>query len=290
MNIAEPDAGVGGDPLESGREGAIVDDLAARAINVVWDHIERRRQDHAEQSVAADHMPEQLCILVARRGDHPAVCEHQPDAAQRAHHGARLMIHAVRVDADRPPDGEDVGGLHRLHREPRMHGQLDRVPGRAAAHRDSACRRVEPDCVHAAHVEHHAPGAERLAAHRVLHARCGNGKPVGAGITQRRGDIGLASHADHAGDGRAAEAARVIDMAATLRPVRFAHGGGAGPLLRQRRQHGGAILGAGGIGSQRRDIGGSPGGGERQDGGSNQQALMLHRIGSAMAASSAGRK
>ncbi|PAV92883.1 hypothetical protein WR25_24615 [Diploscapter pachys] len=111
VDIAEPDAGVGGNPLESGREGAIVDDLAAGAINVVWDHIERCRQDHAEQSVAADHMPEQLCILVARRGDYPAVCKHQPDAAQRAHHRARLMIHAVRVDADRPPDGEDVAPL-----------------------------------------------------------------------------------------------------------------------------------------------------------------------------------
>ena len=138
-----------------------------------------------------------------------------------------------------------------------MQHVLDIVPGRPRLHRDRPRALVQHDPVEAAHVQHDAALAERLAAHAVAHAGRRDRQFVVARKRQRFGDVIDAVHLDHAVDFGPVETARIIDAAAELRPF----------YARQRRDRldplqidlallaavrgGPAILFADGIGRQR---------------------------------------
>jgi hypothetical protein len=217
--VHQADGGVG---LELTREDAgelaIVEQPALRAIDDVVGDLQLGVEDHAEQAVAAEHQPEQLGVLGAGGPHHRAVGQHHAHRPQRAADRAGRVVHAVGVDGDRAAHGEDVGGLHRLHREAGVQELLDVVPGGAALRRQRARLGVEPQAVEARHVEHDGARREGLSSHAVADAGDRHPQAVLAGEAQGRPDVVLLTHADDAVHRSAVQAAGVVDRPASLRP------------------------------------------------------------------------
>ena len=191
VRVHQPDRRIGDDFRKPVRKRRGRDKFALGAVDGVRHDIELGREDDPEQPVAPDHEVEELRIVRARRGLDAAVGEHHTKRADRIADRARLMVHAVSIDRDRTADREDIGRLHRLHREARMDGVLDVVPGRSCSHHDGRTLGIELDGVHPPHVEHHPAAAESVAAHAVPHTRRRDRQPRRLGI--RKGLLDLRS-------------------------------------------------------------------------------------------------
>jgi hypothetical protein len=125
------------------------------------------------------------------------------------------MSDAVRVDAQRPADREDVDRLHCLHRQPLPIEQLlDLRPGGTALRAQDLVGLVQPEPVHAPHVEDQTVPGERLTAHAVPLARCRHLELPVASELQGATDVIRARDPDDPVDRRLVEAARVIDRSA----------------------------------------------------------------------------
>ena len=139
MRVHQPDARIGDDARGKHRhELVVVEDFPAGLVNGVRDDLELDVEDHPEEAVASDYEVEETRIPGAADVANGPVRQHHAHRSHGPADGSRAVVHAVRVHRDGAAHGEDVGGLHRLHRPLRVDGLLDVVPRRSAVDADHA--------------------------------------------------------------------------------------------------------------------------------------------------------
>ena len=150
------------------RELPVVQIARTSHVHLVVDHVEVHVEDHAEQSVPAEHVAEQLGVERGSRGHHRSVAQHNPQPPDGWRDRTGPVRDAVRIHAQRAAHAEDVDRLHRLDRQPLPIEQPLHVrPHRAALHVHDLPGLVERDPVQPPHVEHQTVLDERLPTHAV---------------------------------------------------------------------------------------------------------------------------
>ena len=216
--VSEADPGIAIDIfLIVGGEILVVQVMRFPDVHLVLNDVEVHIENDAHQSIAAECVMEQFGIFRRAAILDLAVAQKDSKRANRRRDLPRIVRDAMRVDAERAANRENVDGLHRFDGQAvRIKEQLQLLPRGPGLHVEDFMFLVEPYLIEAAHVENQTVLDERVTAHAVAGTRGGHFKFVVAGELHRVLNVLDGCNFDDAVNRGLVQVAGVIDVAADL--------------------------------------------------------------------------